>query len=162
MGPSDRCPAWVCGRDVSAHQRGHAIKQGLKGRFLLRSLLINPLLLAILAIVGVFFCRTVGWNPHLHEMLLAVGVCAAACELALVPLILTRGASQIVVSQAGLGASVLHMMIAALAGLGLAMSQHLSPVFTYWLMLFYWSTLIAVSAIAVRAVRSAPISTGTP
>jgi hypothetical protein len=118
--------------------------------------------LVVLAIGGVFFCRALGWNPHLREMLLAVGVCAAACELALLPLILTRGASQIVVSQAGLATSVLHMMIAALAGLGLAMAQHLSPVFTYWLMLFYWSTLIAVSAIAVRAVRSAPISTGTP
>jgi hypothetical protein len=122
-----------------------------------RALLINPLLIAVLA--GLVFCASEAGAIHIHlqAAMLAAGVCLIAAEIALIPLVVMRHSSQANVSQAGLMSTVLHMLLSGV--LGLTISAWLNPgtSFMYWLVIFYWLTLLCIAIAAVRAVKSAPM-----
>ncbi len=121
------------------------------------SAILNPLLLLATGLLGFAGCKLLGVNPHIREGAVAAGACLVAAELALIPLWVTRAKSQAIVSQAALMSTVIHMLVAAAAGMGMASALGLGKPFTYWLLLFYWTTLAGVARGAVRAVRNAPI-----
>jgi hypothetical protein len=121
----------------------------------LRALIFNPLVIVMMALTGLGAARAFNLNPHLREMYIAAGVMLAASELAMLPLLLTRGANQLAVSQAALVATMVHLMSAAVAVFALTASKP----FTYWLLAFYGATLISVSVACIKSVRSAPIAT---
>lgn len=122
---------------------------------MVRALIFNPLVIAVMAGVGLVAARALDVNPQMREMYIAAGVMLAASELAMLPLLLCRGANQLTMSQAALVATMIHLMSAAAAALALTASKP----FTYWLLAFYGGTLISVSIACIRAVRSAPIAT---
>ncbi len=127
----------------------------------MRKFLIIPPVIAVVAAAGLALCAVARFDAHAREMLAAAIACLLASELAIVPLFLTRGASQPAVAQAGLVGSVVHLFgCAALGGVGIMMAQtlHLDAAFVYWLLAMYWITLIVLTIMFVRAVKSAGTS----
>jgi hypothetical protein len=119
---------------------------------MVRTLLINPLVALLTVALGLGLCKLMGRSAHLHEMLQAVIIVIAASELAVVPLMLTRHASQMAVSQAALGGMVIHLLVVAA---GVAMMPFDRP-FIIWLAAMYGATLLALSALNIWALRNAP------
>jgi hypothetical protein len=82
------------------------------------------------------------------------GMAGAACVQ------FARGAAQAAVAQAGLVATMVHLMLctvaAAVVTLGKINLGGGGMSFLYWLMACYWMTLIALAAVAIRAVKAAP------
>lgn len=125
----------------------------------MRSLLILPLTVVIAAAIGYGACVALEIDPHLRDMLAAAIGCIVASIAGVIPLVLTRGASQIAVSQAGLVGTVLHLLVGiSIAGF-LFLGVKLGQPFLYWMMAFYWLTLIVLVVVLVRAVKSAPVAT---
>jgi hypothetical protein len=123
--------------------------------------LVIPAVIAAVLAMGSVVCIGLGWDPHWREMLFAATTCLVAGELALIPMRLTRGATQIAVSQAALVATMIHLF--ASTGLGgsliLMKSLEIGSAFVYWLLALYWTTLIALVVILVREVKHAPSTT---
>jgi hypothetical protein len=126
---------------------------------LLRAFLINPILVALLAIVALGIVRVVDLHVQTHNLILAATISAVVAEISLIPLLITRRKSQAVISQAGLISTMLHTMLCAAVGMAVASLLHAGQPLMYWLMLFYPATLLSVAMIAIRAVKSAPIHT---
>jgi hypothetical protein len=124
----------------------------------MRILLVIPVSLVLAAACGFAVCAALHINPHAREMLLAVGACFVASELALVPTLLTRGAEQPAVAQAGLLGTVIHLLACSVFGGALLLLKPLSidGTMVYWLLGMYWVTLIVLSTLFVRVLRSAP------
>lgn len=127
-----------------------------------RSLVLVPLVIVVLAGAGWLACRLMSVNAHAREMLLAGGICLVAGEAALVPLLLTRGASQPAVAQAGLAGTMVHLLVAIVLAspFFLRSAQDLSMV--YWLLAFYLATLVVIVAASAQAVKAAPVQTSAP
>ena len=60
----------------------------------MRTLFIIPIAIALAVGVGYAVCGTMHVDPHVREMLFAAVVCLIASEGAMIPILLTRGASQ--------------------------------------------------------------------
>lgn len=120
-----------------------------------RPLLINLFAVLLTAAAGFAICRAASIDPHVREMLLAGGAILFAAELAIVPMWSSRRANQADVSQAGLIATVLHMFVAAGVGGAISMLLHPHKSFLWWLLSFYWVTLITVCGAVIVAIRSA-------
>src|SRR5262245_40447007 len=127
----------------------------------MRTMIAIPVVIAAAAAAGLAICAALSWNPHIREMIFAALVCLIASELAVIPLLLTRGASQPAVAQAGLVATIIHLFFCTALGGSLIMmkSLHLGPALVYWLLALYWLTLITLVVGCVRAVKTA--ATGT-
>ncbi len=123
---------------------------------MIRFFFVNLLAIVVAAAIGYFASRALGHDPHAREMLYAAVALLAASELALVPLLLSKGATQGPVSQAALLGTGVHMLVAMGGGFAVASAKHLLQPFIYWLCVFYWMTLIVVSVAGVKAVRLAP------
>jgi hypothetical protein len=121
-----------------------------------RALVLNPLFVGLLAVLGWSACRAGGINPHSRSLAIAAAVGTVAAEAAMLPLLLTRGADQATVSQAALAATVVHMLAAAGLGGGASVLLHQGQPFLYWLLAFYWLTLVGVCIAAVATVKLAP------
>jgi hypothetical protein len=120
-----------------------------------RDLIINPVLLAVGAAVGVGVCRAVGVNPHIPEMIAALGSSVVAGELALIPAVLARGKSNVHVAQAAFLGMVLHLLTSvALAALVILVMRPPQS-FAFWMLAGYWITLVGVSVVLIKAVRRA-------
>jgi len=117
---------------------------------------INLVLVALAAGAAAAGCQVAGKPALVNDALLAAAVVLIASELSLVPLLLTRGADQGAVSQAGLLSTGVHMLSSAAIGWAVSSGLHRGQPFLYWLLAFYWLSLISVSAASVKAVRSAP------
>jgi hypothetical protein len=124
-----------------------------------RTLLLAPVAVAVVAAGGAALCGALGWPPHVRAMANAAATCLAASALAAVPLVLTRGASQYAVAQAGLVATMIHLFVAAGVGVAFALAKRMDAAYAYWLLAFYFPTLATVVAAAVRAVKAAPPAT---
>jgi hypothetical protein len=125
-------------------------------------LLIIPIVIAAALGVGYALCAASHHDPHLREMLLAAGACLVASAVASVPMILTRGASQPAVAQAGLVGTMLHLFgCAALVGGPMVFfkSWQLDAALMYWVLPLYWLSLIVLVIAIVKAIRSAPVAT---
>jgi hypothetical protein len=120
-----------------------------------------PIPIALLAVGGIAYAvaQLIGRAAHTHELLAAAIVSFAAGELALMPLIWTRGGRQVSISQAGLAATMIHLVLMiVLAGLSVLMGIVGAPVaFLFWLLAFYWVSLAILVAIVLAAIRSTPV-----
>jgi hypothetical protein len=105
---------------------------------------------------GYALCAAAGWDAHPASMLAAGAVALLAAGAALLPLRLTRGGDQAARAQAGLVGTLVHML-GCLAGAAvmLVVIKGL-PGAAYWMLAFYWVTLIALVTGLAREVRVAP------
>jgi hypothetical protein len=110
---------------------------------------------------GWLACTALQLDPHPREMTIAAVAVLVASLLAVTPLVLTTGASQPAVAQAGLAGTVIHLLLCAILGGGalLVSSLALHQSYVFWLLGLYWATLIAMSILFVRAVKVAPVAT---
>jgi hypothetical protein len=128
----------------------------------MRSLLLIPASLALTAAGGIGICVALGRSPHLLEMSVAAGAVVLASLAAIVPLILSRHGDQLAVSQAALISTTLHLLIGiALAAAVMFARLAPHPAFLYWLMAFYWMTLIALVTTLTRLIKHAAPATPT-
>lgn len=110
--------------------------------------------IAAVMATGLAFARAMGIDPHLREMIVAGLGIAVVCALASVPLLLSRGASQLTVVQSGLIASALHLLGSVLlAGAMFARSLIATYPLLVWLAAFFASTLIVLTIIIAQHVR---------
>lgn len=125
----------------------------------MKNLLLIPISVIITAALVIVASRVVGFTLHTQELFIAAVIGLLAGELGIVPMILTRGASQYAVTQAALVASIVHLFsCTAFGGILIATKPiTLDPSFIYLLMLFYFLTLILLVNVLVRAVRTAPV-----
>jgi len=133
-----------------------------------RSVLFILLAVALVAAGGWAGAKAVGLRPHGAELLIAAAGATLAAMAALVPLWLARGTasqpptSQEAASQAALLSTVVHMLVAVAVAAGVIFIRRPGAAFIYWMLAFYWVTLAAVAAAAVRLIRSAgPAKTST-
>ncbi|CAN5400001.1 hypothetical protein BH09PLA1_BH09PLA1_33770 [soil metagenome] len=124
----------------------------------MRTVSIIPIVIAISAAVGYGLCAALGWNPHPREMLFASIAIAVAGSLATIPMRLTRGASQIVVVQAALVGTIVHLFGSlAVAMIVLFAQLAVAKPFLFWLLWLYWITLFILVMAFVKSVRGAPV-----
>jgi len=116
-----------------------------------------PLLVAVLAGVGYGASRAAGIDAHGRELLAAAIVAIVAAELAMVPLILSRGGSQLAQTQAGLVATAVHLLMSISLAAGVMLARlGMKQVMLFWLLPFYGVTLVGVVMACVKAVKEAP------
>lgn len=124
--------------------------------------LVIPVVIAVVVAGGVGTCLALGAAPHTPEMLFGAAVCLVAGELAIIPIVLTRGATQATIAQSSLVSMMVHLFTAAALSGSLIMFKPvpLSNAFVYWVMTLYGCTLIALVAVLIREIKHAPV--GTP
>lgn len=123
----------------------------------MRTFALVPIVLAVAFAAAVGVCHAMGMDAHLKDLLAATLTCLVAGELAAIPLILTRGGNQASVAQAALVGSVVHLFVCiGVAGVIIFGHLGLGPAYLYWLLGFYWVTLIALVVVFARSIRSAP------
>src|SRR5438045_1797349 len=104
----------------------------------MRALILVPILLIVAVAAGFLVCGALSVDPHAKELLSAALTCLLAGELAAIPLILTRGATQASVTQAALIGTVLHLFVSiSIAGVVILGKVGLGPTFLYWLLGLY-------------------------
>ena len=112
---------------------------------------------------GCALCMITGRKLHPIEMSIAGGAIALACVFAMLPVILSRGATQLGMAQSALVGSMAHLFVGiALAAVALFGKFGLHPSFFYWLLAFYWLSLIALVATFAAAIKKAPLATKQP
>jgi hypothetical protein len=121
----------------------------------MRPLLLNLIAIVLAAAGGYGLCAALGWDPHFNEMLLAGVGTLIASELATLPAMLWKARDAGAASQAGLVGTVVHLML----GIGFAGAVMITRkphiAFAYWVMLFYWVTLVTVVVSMVKGVQAA-------
>ena len=105
---------------------------------------------------GVAVCAAAGWPVHAATVVTAAVTGLAAGAAAMLPLVLTRGATQPAVAQAGLVGTVLHLFACLVGAAVLLLGFKQGAAAVYWILAVYWATLTAVVVECARAVRSAP------
>lgn len=122
----------------------------------MRAAILNLAAILLTAIGGVVIFRLLGRDPHVRECVIAGVALLVATQMSMIPLILTRGAGHLAVAQAGLVATMIHLMVATtVAAIVILGHMPLGQPFLYWLLAFYWMTLIVVAAECVAAVKRA-------
>lgn len=125
----------------------------------MRGWLAVPLVVAGIGLIAWAICSMAGWPLPVREVLVSGGIGLISGELALVPLLLARHGSQATISQAGLAGTTVQLLVGiGMAAVAIMGRFPLAGSFIYWLMLFYWVTLMVVVVAYVRAVRSAPVT----
>ena len=123
----------------------------------MRSLLLIPASLALTTAAGVSACAALGRSPHSAALLVAAAATLLASLAGIVPLLLTRGFSQLVVTQAALVGSMLHLFLSAVAAVVVVLGHvQAGTAFLAWLLAMYAATLVALVFHFARAIRSAP------
>lgn len=127
----------------------------------MRTLIFIPIAIAVAIGAGYAICGAMNVNPHVREMLFAVGICLIASIGAMIPIVLTRGATQASVAQAALVGTMIHLFACCGIGGGLIITKAfgLANAFAYWLLALYWTTLVVVVIGLVGAVKAAPVGT---
>src|SRR2546423_10079756 len=131
----------------------------MRGSCSVRSLIWIPLIMACAAAAAWAALRGLTGRNHLTELLTAWGIITLAAELAMVPMILTRGAGTGAVSQAGLLGTLVHLFL-SITFAGAVYMMHLvgdRGMFLYLLVAFYWISLVMVVVASVRAIRRAEL-----
>ncbi|HEX8523471.1 MAG TPA: hypothetical protein VF669_14555 [Tepidisphaeraceae bacterium] len=122
-------------------------------------LLKIPILCLIVAGVATALCRAMDWNIHTREMMLAVAVAGVAGELGLVLMLFVRHASQAVMAQAALVATMIHLFGCVIATAVIFLGKFpVTLAFSYWLMLMYFVSLGALVSELVRRLKAAPVA----
>ena len=113
----------------------------------MRILLLIPAALGLTAASGLGACAVMRLQPHVTEMLAAVIAVALACVAGAAPVVFQRRATQLIMSQAALVGTLIHLLVTiVLAAVVLFGKFNLHNSFVYWLMAFYWASLMALAA----------------
>jgi hypothetical protein len=129
----------------------------------MRALLYIPVAALLVCISGYAGCAALGWQPHPREMLIAATTCLAGGLLAIVPLLVHRrfaaAPTAAGAAQAALIGTMVHLFVCiGVAAVVLLTKMPVGSAFTYWLLAFYWTTLLALAAaliVDIRAVAAA-------
>ena len=124
----------------------------------MRALLYIPAAVLLVCITGYMSCAALGWQPHPREMLIAGASCLAGGLLAVMPPMLLRylnGAPTAAsAAQAALVGTMIHLFVCiGVAAVVLLMKMPLAGAFSYWLLAFYWTTLLALAAALIGEIR---------
>ena len=110
--------------------------------------------IAAVAAGGLAVCKAMGIDPHLREMIVAAVGMSMVCAFAMLPLLLSRGASQMTVVQSGLTASALHLLgSVVVASVMFARGLIKTYPLLIWLAAFFATTLIVLTIIIAQHVR---------
>ena len=125
----------------------------------MRALFYIPAAVFLVCVSGYAGCAALGWQPHPREMLVAAATCLAGGLIAVVPLCVMRylnaATSAATAAQAALVGTMIHLFVCiGVAAVVLLMKMPLAPAFTYWLLAFYWTTLLALAAALIFEIRS--------
>jgi hypothetical protein len=116
------------------------------------------LLLSVVLVVaagGYALSAAAGWRFDARQAGLAVAAALLSAAAAFLPLVLTRGASQPAVAQAGLLGTLVHLL-GCLVGAAALLFAKAGVAAVYWLLAFYWATLPVLVVAFSRALRKAP------
>jgi hypothetical protein len=133
----------------------------------LKIIFIHPVVVVVVCAAGLGMCRALGVPLHVHQMLIAGGICLTGAELAMIPVFVVRGKPADNAVQGALVSTVIHLGVTAGVGMAvLKMDQpqmhHQSQAFAYWLCALYWTTLAAVCRVLMQVVKSAPVPRTIP
>ena len=122
---------------------------------------MRPALLLLLAALtvaagGYALCAAVGWPMQPGRVAVAALAALVASGAAFVPVVLARGASQPAVAQAALVGTVIHLFGCLAGATTLLLVLHAGAASAYWVLAFYWATLVVVVVELSRAIRRAP------
>jgi hypothetical protein len=121
----------------------------------LKNLLIIPLLMIVAAGTGFGACRASGWAPHVKELGVAATICLIAGMAAVLPAIIARGSGIAAVSQSGLFGTIIHMFLTILLSAVASLTKLIDEQkpYLFWLLVFYWVSLVAVVIALTSIVR---------
>jgi hypothetical protein len=127
----------------------------------MKQLLVIPIVLGLAALLGYGVLRATGVHPYSREMIAGLIPSLVAGMTALLPPLVQRRHGQGAVVQGAFHGMLIHfgMTVALAVVLVLALKLRgmaLDP-FVWWLMWFFAVTLIMVSTLLVRLVRTTPI-----
>lgn len=129
----------------------------------MRTIVLIPAMLILTAAGGLAVARIIHWRVNGSAMSLAGAIALGASIIALAPVAVARHATQLGMSQAALVATMLHLFATVAAAAVVVLARFAAGEgFLYWLMAFYWTTLIALVVVLVRAVKTAPVTSGPP
>jgi hypothetical protein len=128
---------------------------------------VRPALLLLLAVLtvaagGYALCAATGWPVHPARIAVAAATALIAGGAAFVPVILARGASQAAVAQASLVGTVIHLFGCLAGATTLLLVVRAGADAAYWVLAFYWATLVVVVIEFSKAVRRAPVTAPPP
>jgi hypothetical protein len=122
----------------------------------------NPIAVLLTAALGWAVCTALRLPAHLSDLAAAAVAALVSAEAAVVPLVLARRGGQAAVVQAALIGTLLHMFLLAALAAGGYLVTRLGPGFLYWVLAFYWPTLIALVAAFAKSIRAAPPTLAPP
>ena len=123
-----------------------------------RTLIVNPVLVAVTVAAGLAACRLAGVDPHGREAALAAAVTVGASVVAGAVLLVGRLQPP---TPAGPTVSALLAMVAHLGAVGLlSLAVLMTPglatgPFALWVLGLFWATLMGLAGVCVWTVRSA-------
>ena len=129
----------------------------------MRALLYISAAVFLVCVSGYAACFALRWQPHPREMCIAATTCLAGGMLAVVPLLAMRrlnpALTAAAAAQGALIGTMIHLFVCiGVAAVVLLMRMPLSPAFTYWLLAFYWTTLLALAAALIVEIRAVAAS----
>ena len=129
----------------------------------MRPLILGSILCIMLAAGGSYAIQLAGFHADWAGTLTAMGAGIFALILAALPLRMSRGLSQVAMVQAGLAATVIHLLVLLMtAAIVIFLKLPVGSMFIFWLMGIYVLTLIALVASITRVLRApAPASTSS-
>ena len=128
----------------------------------MRNLMTLLIAVAAVAAGGYALCAAAGWDARPGAMAVAAAAALAAGAAGLVPLLLSRGVGQAAVAQAALIGTVVHLFGCLVGAMILLFVLKAGTSAAYWVLAFYWATLLAMVVGLTRAVRAAPADRAAP
>jgi hypothetical protein len=117
-------------------------------------LLWIPLAVIVTGAGGFGLCSALGWDPGLTGMTIAGAGSILAGFAGMVPTLLAGRGSQAEVAQAALIGTLAHLFVhALLAAVVFLAKPPIGPAFVYWLLAFYWVSLIVLAMLLAGVVR---------
>ena len=122
----------------------------------MRPALLLPLAVLIVVAGGYALCTALGWAVQPGRVAVAAAAALVASGAAFVPIVLARGASQPAVAQAALVGTVIHLFGCLAGATTLLLVLQAGMASAYWVLAFYWATLVVVVVELSSAIRRAP------
>lgn len=106
---------------------------------------------------GYAAAAALGHRPGPTWPIVAGGISVVAGVLAVLPVNRCRGASQAEVARASLMGMVVQMLVSLVGALVVLVGMKPDAAFGYWMLGFFWATLLFVSAVMVGASKAARV-----
>jgi hypothetical protein len=131
----------------------------------MKQVFVIPLIVVLSALLGYGALRGFGWRAWPHELAATGIACALAGTAAIIPALIQRPNGQAAVVQGAFLGMIVHFgltVVLCLLAFVAAGPGHLAvQPFAFWAMWFFIVTLIAVSGVLIRVIRTTPIATPT-